>query len=304
MGIVVGLFSAQAFGMFFTGSKGDIPGSWRYVVAISGIISAIQIAVAQLVYTPESEHPVTKPSNPSRDVEGGLSPVPEQDEAASSLLPDNPHPPEAQLPLRELISNTSLRGPTILCASILCLQQLSGVNAVLFYSTPVLRPLMPASAGSIGLQITLVNALMTVVAIFLVDRVGRKGLLLTSIIGMAITSALLAFALDIHHNILSASAIILFIVSFAVGLGPVPFLLVSEVVPSPVRLISQVSTSSLLMENSQAIPALASLSLSLNWVANFIIAILFLPLRDALSSPLDPSDPISERTGEGRFGGD
>ena len=89
-------------------------------------------------------------------------------------------------------------------------------------------------------------------------------------------------------------------VSFAVGLGPVPFLLVSEVVPSPVRLISQVSTSSLLMENSQAIPALASLSLSLNWVANFIIAILFLPLRDALSSPLDPSDPISERTGEGR----
>ena len=89
--------------------------------------------------------------------------------AASALLPDAPQPPEAQLPLRELISNTSLRGPTILCASILCLQQLSGVNAVLFYSTPVLRPLMPASAGSIGLQITLINALMTVVAIFLVD---------------------------------------------------------------------------------------------------------------------------------------
>ena len=89
--------------------------------------------------------------------------------AASSLLPDSAPPPEPQLPLRELLSNTSLRGPTILCASILCLQQLSGVNAVLFYSTPVLKPLMPSAAGSIGLYITLINAVMTVAAIFLVD---------------------------------------------------------------------------------------------------------------------------------------
>ncbi len=89
--------------------------------------------------------------------------------AASSLLPDHAQSPEAQLPLRELLSNTSLRGPTLLCASILCLQQLSGVNAVMFYSTPVLRPIMPASAGSIGLQITFVNALMTVAAIFLIE---------------------------------------------------------------------------------------------------------------------------------------
>jgi len=39
----------------------------------------------------------------------------------------------------------------------------------MFYSTPVLRPIMPASAGSIGLQITFVNALMTVAAIFLIE---------------------------------------------------------------------------------------------------------------------------------------
>ena len=142
---------------------------------------------------------------------------------------DSPLPGETQLPLRELLSNTSLRGPTLLCASILCLQQLSGVNAVLFYSTPVLKPLMPASAGSIGLQITFVNILMTIVALFLIEvsillislmpsayimyqRVGRKGLLLTSISGMACTSAILAWALDSHINILSAAAIILFIV--------------------------------------------------------------------------------------------
>ena len=51
----------------------------------------------------------------------------------------------------------------------MALQQLSGVNAVMFYSTPVLKPLLPGSAGTIGIGITLVNALMTIVAIFLID---------------------------------------------------------------------------------------------------------------------------------------
>jgi hypothetical protein len=58
----------------------------------------------------------------------------------------------------------------------MCLQQFSGVNAVMFYSTPVLKPLMPSSAGMIGLQITLVNAVMTVVTIFLIDVSSHHGL--------------------------------------------------------------------------------------------------------------------------------
>ncbi len=51
----------------------------------------------------------------------------------------------------------------------MCLQQLSGVNAVIFYSTPILKSLLPASAGLIGIGITAVNAIMTLPAIFLVD---------------------------------------------------------------------------------------------------------------------------------------
>jgi SP family facilitated glucose transporter-like MFS transporter 3 len=130
-----------------------------------------------------------------------------------------------------------------------------------------------------------------------IQRIARRDLLLASIGGMTVTSALLAYGLNTHHNILSACCIILFIVSilrlivfsiltcqvsFALGLGPIPFLLISEMVPPP------------------GIPALSSLSLSLNWLAAFIVAITFLPLRDALSSPSDPRDPLSGRFGEGR----
>jgi SP family facilitated glucose transporter-like MFS transporter 3 len=168
--------------------KGDIPGSWRYVTVLPGLVSAIQVFVVPRVFSP-GEVESKAGGGPSTTPGGGpgLSPVSEADEgepltclhnqasaniniAASPLLASPSSPlPESQLSVRELLSNTSLRGPTLLCAAIMCLQQFSGVNAVMFYSTPVLKPLMPSSAGMIGLQITFVNAVMTIVAIFLID---------------------------------------------------------------------------------------------------------------------------------------
>lgn len=56
-----------------------------------------------------------------------------------------------------------------MCAAIMALQQLSGINAVMFYSTPVLRPLLPSSVGVVSVGITIVNAIMTLPAIFLMD---------------------------------------------------------------------------------------------------------------------------------------
>jgi len=286
LGIVFGLFSAQVGGLILTGPKGDIPGNWRYVVGISGIVSLIQIAIASRIPDPTAAMNAVSPADPEAAATLDAPSAAERDES-SPLLPETAtgvgsSSSEAQLPLRELLSNTSLRGPTLLCAAIMCLQQFSGVNAVMFYSTPVLKPLLPTSAGALGIGITLVNAIMTLPAIFLVDRLGRRTLMLYSIAGMAVMSALLAFGLDDHHQYLSGFAIISFIASFSIGLGPVPFLLVSELAPPP------------------AIPALSSLSLSCNWIAAFCVAISFLPLRDALSSPIDPRDPLSDRKGEGR----
>ena len=83
-------------------------------------------------------------------------------------------------------------------------------------------------------------------------------------------------------------------VAYSVGLGPIPFLLVSETVPPPVRLLIHSRTAS--QSSHQGIPALASLSLSLSWISAFLIAILFLPLRDFLSTP----DSSGKRQGEGR----
>ncbi|KAK8858481.1 hypothetical protein IAR55_002708 [Kwoniella newhampshirensis] len=308
LAIVLGICSAQIAGLLLTGERGDMPGRWRYVVALSGIFAALQTVTAGQIVTP-SVDPDSKPIfsttedgdlDADVDVEAGGTPShTHTDEAVAPLLPENgstdeisqdiqAHEPGGggggggQLSLRSVLSNSSLRGPTIFCATIMALQQFSGVNAVMFYSTPVLRPLLPTSAGIVGVGITVVNAVMTLPAIFLMDRLGRKPLILSSILGMTVTSALLAIALNEGYQTLSALSIILFIAAFSIGLGPVPFLLISELVPSP------------------AVPALSSLALSTNWVTNFLIAMFFLPIRNGLSTPVDRNDPDSPRTGEGR----
>lgn len=49
-----------------------------------------------------------------------------------------------------------------------------------------------------------------------------------------------------------------------------------------------------------AVPAVSSLALSGSWITNFVVAMGFIPLRDALSEPVNPHDPLSPRKGEGR----
>ncbi|KGB74798.1 vacuolar membrane protein [Cryptococcus deuterogattii R265] len=278
MAIVLGICSAQVAGLLLTGEKGDVPGSWRYVVFISAFISVLQILVSQMISMPSDEH-IKPTQSPAFDPES-QSCSQGRDEAASPLLPSSQQ--TVQLTLRQIISNPSLRGPSLLCAAIMALQQFSGINAVMFYSTPVLRPLLPTSVGLVSVGITIVNAIMTLPAIFLMDCLGRKVLILASIGGMTTTSIFLAIGLNGHHQIMSAISILAFVASFSIGLGPVPFLLTSELVPLP------------------AVAALSSLAVSTNWVTSFLVAFFFLPLRDLLSSPSDPRSPETGREGEGR----
>lgn len=122
--------------------------------------------------------------------------------------------PTDQVSIRDVLSNPTLRGPALLITTIMCLQQASGVNAVLYYSTPILQSVLKnAQAGFITLGITVVNAVMTLPAIILIDRLGRRTLLLASAIGMGVLSALLALGIDNQIEKLSSFAIVAFIVS-------------------------------------------------------------------------------------------
>ncbi|KAL7423213.1 Bifunctional purine biosynthesis protein PurH [Cryptotrichosporon argae] len=244
LAIVLGICTAQVAGLVLTGEKGDKPGKWRSILAIPTAVAFVQIITAWYVRG-------DKRNKAEADAE-----------TAAPLLA----PAQAQLSIRELVSTPALRAPVALVCAVLVGQQLSGVNAVMFYSTPVLAPLLPTGAGIVAIGVTVVNALMSVPAILLVDRVGRRTLFLVSAALMGAMSLLLAFGLNYHLRVLSAFAIVAFIASFALGLGPVPWLIISELVPP------------------HAVPALSALALALSWLANFVVAVGFLPLRDAMST--------------------
>ena len=90
----------------------------------------------------------------------------------------------------------------------------------------------PENAQILTVSVGVLNVLLTIVSVFLMDRAGRRVLLLIGEIGMIITAVLytISFALDVP--VLSVICTYTYVCSFAVGLGPIPFLILAEIFPT------------------------------------------------------------------------
>lgn len=179
--------------------------------------------------------------------------------------------------LKDMLQQNTLRRPLTIAVVIMLSQQLSGINAVLFFSTSIFRDagLREQAAIQATLGMSLVNVLMTVVSLFLVDRAGRKSLHMTGLLGMSITSLVLALCLgntDANSgppssgasSVLAVISVYVFIMMFASGPGSIPWFLVAELFPSKAR------------------PMASSIAVSVNWLANFTVSLCFLPLSNLL----------------------
>ncbi|KAK4050134.1 Bifunctional purine biosynthesis protein PurH [Microbotryomycetes sp. JL201] len=163
-------------------------------------------------------------------------------------------------------------------------QQTSGINSVMYYSVGILTAVNPANAKVVAVFVTVVNFVMTLPAVYLIDRLGRRFLLLFSLTTMSIASLVLAYSINNSKFVLAATFIVLFVATFSVGLGPIPFVLTGELAPPPSR------------------SATASVALAVNWVSNLLVVscrtdsgskvsdvclsnkgLTFLPLRDWLA---------------------
>jgi MFS transporter, SP family, galactose:H+ symporter len=163
--------------------------------------------------------------------------------------------------------------PVLFCGVALAvIQQITGINTVIYYAPTIFQAAGFHSAESSILAtagVGLVNVLMTVVSIPLIDRVGRRPLLLISLSGMSVSLAALALGFVIGGEALTWIGILslaIYIASFAIGLGPVFWLLISEIFPLSVR--------------GQA----ASVATMSNWLSNTVVSLTFLSLLNALGS--------------------
>jgi MFS transporter, SP family, galactose:H+ symporter len=115
--------------------------------------------------------------------------------------------------------------------------------------------------------IGLINVLATVIAIVYSDRIGRKPLLYAGIAGMGIALCALAVALGILPpsatvGVISSASLMLYVCCFAFSLGPIVWVLISEIYPLRIRGFGM---------------SIATLG---NWAANFAVSLTFLPLLD------------------------
>jgi sugar porter (SP) family MFS transporter len=143
-------------------------------------------------------------------------------------------------------------------------QQITGINTIIYYAPRILVMSGYPSAKAAILAtaiIGIVNVLVTIVSILLVDRLGRRFLLLTGTAGMTIALALVGFSFHRHTSGMAVFyEVILYVVSFGIGLGPVVWLLISEIYPTKIR--------------GKAM-SIATLSV---WGANWLVAGTFLSL--------------------------
>lgn len=154
--------------------------------------------------------------------------------------------------------------------TLFALQQLSGINAVFYFSSVVFKKAgVPSSMGNkcIGLA----NLSGSVIAMILMDKLGRKVLLFGSFVGMAAAMGLQVFAASYQilgsvTLYLSVGGMLLFVFTFALGAGPVPGLLLPEIFPNKIR------------DKAMA------LCMSVHWVVNFFVALLFLPALELLGA--------------------
>lgn len=274
LGVVLGIMITQIVGL-----KYAQPSHWRFVPFYSGFLALAQLFVSPWIV----ESPVWLKRKRLE---------PEALSAAKQLWADNSAEREGDVEaplLREaedrdrdqreptastitILTNAELRRPLMIVCLSMMIQQFSGINAVLYYSNDIFKKSFPEQGPYVSIGITVFNVIMTFPPIVLIERWGLKKLLFISITGAVLCHLAVAYGLNMGNIVLSSVALIAFVMSFAIGLGPVPFVLIPEVSPQ------------------HAVSGLSSIALSLNWVVNFMVGLSFLPLRNFLSS----GDPFKE----------
>ncbi|KAJ6782116.1 hypothetical protein PWT90_06657 [Aphanocladium album] len=281
--INIGILAAQVLGYFF--SHG---GAWRVILG-----AAVCVGVAQavgLLVVPESpawvaahgdvsrakgilqkirghqvdieeETSTWGPVGASGEAQGLLS---QSEEGIISAAGENTSP--NHLGFFQVVKDPLYRPAIVAVVGAMFVQQFCGINSIIMYSVSLLQDLLPISSVLLTILVSVVNLVMTVGCSPLPDRIGRKTCLMISVIGQGCSSFALALSIVSGYQILSAFAVVFFVAFFAVGLGPVPFILASE------------------LAGQEAVGAAQSWALAGAYVSTFIVAQFFPILNTALNN--------------------
>jgi sugar porter (SP) family MFS transporter len=139
------------------------------------------------------------------------------------------------------VFSPAMRKPLLVGMLLALFSQVTGVNAVLYYGSVIISEHFPGQSAGMALAsnviIGTVNLIATVVAMIFLDRWGRRIILMTASGGMALALAVLVIGLHLPEAPASLMlvSILFYVAFFALGLGPGPWLIISEIFPTKVR---------------------------------------------------------------------
>ncbi|KAK0393721.1 hypothetical protein QR680_000366 [Steinernema hermaphroditum] len=278
--VTISILIAQIFGLpYLLGNEA----MWPYIFAFTVVPAVFQLATLSLV--PESpKYTLIVKNNPDR-AETDLKKLRGKENVSAELdvMRDEVEAARSQ---PKIAMGDMFKAPLLwpLCIAIMMMlsQQLSGINAAMFFSTAIFRD--AGLEGNAAFYATIgmgtVNVLQTIVSLWLVDhpKFGRRFLHITGLSGMLFSSILIVVSLSLFNSGKSADPnavneykwasymaiifVLLFVISFATGPGSIPWFFVSEIFASSAR------------GNANSIAVLV------NWAANFAVGLLFLPIKN------------------------
>ncbi|XP_037370289.1 solute carrier family 2, facilitated glucose transporter member 3 isoform X2 [Talpa occidentalis] len=261
LGIVVGILVAQIFGLKGILGTEDL---WPVLLGLTIVPAVIQSAA--LPFCPESprfllinRREEDRAKEVLQKLWGTQDVTPEIQEMKDESVR---MAQEKKATILELFRVRSYRQPIIISIMLQLSQQLSGINAVFYYSTGIFKDAGVKEPIYATIGAGVVNTLFTVVSLFLVEKAGRRTLHIIGLGGMAVCSLLMTVSLLLkdHYNWMSfvcIAAILVFVAFFEIGPGPIPWFIVAELFSQGPR------------------PAAMAVAGCSNWTSNFLVGLLF-----------------------------
>jgi sugar porter (SP) family MFS transporter len=239
--IVLGALTAFVSNYFIVRFGGDADWNWRWMLGI-GVVPAIPYFFALLV-VPESPRWLAMHNQlpAARRVFARMTGSERADRELEAVLESLEHEAARAKPALVEILAPALRGVLANGLVVGVLQQITGISSVLSYAVVIFER-AGAGANASFMQtvfVGLVNVVFTVLALLLIDRVGRRPLLMFGCFGIGVFMLLAAYGFQVEDEAQSSMLVLIgmlgFVASFAFSLGPGMWVLFSEIFPNRIR---------------------------------------------------------------------
>jgi len=208
---------------------------WRAMLGMESVPAILFLIL--IVFVPESPRWLITKGNTAK-AKAILLKSTESDEVEREII-EIEDALEIEKTSKNLILSRGIKLALFLGVSLAVLQQFTGIDAIIYYGPRIMESAGFALNDALDSQVIIgtINMIFTVLAILLIDRFGRKRLLLTGTLGMFASLLAIGFLFFIQRaeGILLLSFLLLFIASFAFSLGPVVWVILSEIYPTKIR---------------------------------------------------------------------